>query len=142
MSNVRLYDSVMDVVIDTSAVIAVITNEPEEATVSRHIDGATLFAPVSLHWEIGNAFSSMFRRGSISLNQATDAISRYEQMPLRLMNVDLRQSLELSHRLNLYAYDAYVIACAGNLSVPLLTLDRRMAAVAPSVGVQMVELAP
>ena len=130
----------MDVVIDTSAVIAVIANEPEEADVSRYIEGASLFAPLSVHWEVGNAFSAMFRRRRISLAQATDAISNFEQLPLRLMNVDLRESLELAHRLNLYAYDAYVIACAVSLGIPLLTLDRRMSAVAPSVGVSMVEL--
>ena len=130
----------MDVVIDTSAVIAVIANEPEEAAVSRYIEGANLFAPLSVHWEVGNAFSAMFRRRRISLTQATDAISNFEQLPLRLMNVDLRESLELSHRLNLYAYDAYVIACAVSLGMPLLTLDRQMSSVAPSVGVSMVEL--
>ena len=140
MSIARLYDSVMDVVIDTSAVIAVITNEPEEAAVSRYIEGANLFAPLSVRWEVGNAFSAMFRRRRISLTQATNAISNFEQLPLRLVNVDLRESIELSYRLNLYAYDAYVIACAAGLGMPLVTLDRRMSAVAPSVGVSMVEL--
>ena len=130
----------MDVVIDTSAVIAVIANEPEEPTISRYIEGANLFAPLSVHWEVGNAFSSMFRRQRISLAQATDAISNFEQLPLRPMNVDLRESLELSHHLNLYAYDAYVIACAASLGMPLLTLDRRMSSVAPSAGVSIVEL--
>ncbi len=130
----------MDVVIDTSAVIAVIANEPEEAAVSRYIEGANLFAPLSVHWEVGNAFSAMFRRRRISLNQATGAISNYEQLPLRLMNVDLREALELSYRLNLYAYDAYVIACASGLGMPLVTLDRRMSAAARSAGVSMVEL--
>ncbi len=130
----------MDVVMDTSAVIAVIANEPEEPTTSRYIEGANLFAPLSVHWEVGNAFSAMFRRRRISLAQAANAIGNFERLPLRLMNVNLRESLELSHRLNLYAYDAYVIACAVSLGIPLVTLDRRMFAVAPSVGVSMVEL--
>jgi hypothetical protein len=34
------------------------------------------------------------------------------------------QAVELSARLNLYAYDAYVIACAMNQRAPILTLDR------------------
>ena len=82
----------------------------------------------------------MFRRRSISLSQATEAIGNYEQIPLRLMDVDLRQSLELSNLLDIYAYDAYVIACAVNLNMPLLTLDQRMATVAPSVGVHVLEV--
>jgi len=31
--------------------------------------------------------------------------------------------VELSARLNVYAYDAYVLACAINQRAPLLTLD-------------------
>jgi predicted nucleic acid-binding protein len=31
--------------------------------------------------------------------------------------------VELSGRLNIYAYDAYVLACAINQRAPLLTLD-------------------
>ena len=130
----------MELVIDTSAVIAVIVNEPGQSAISSHVVGASLFAPLSLHWEVGNAFSSMFRRRRINLSQAAEAISNYEQMPLRLMDIDLRQSLELSSQLDMYAYDAYVIACAVNLRIPLLTLDQRMATVAPSVGVRVLEL--
>jgi predicted nucleic acid-binding protein len=33
-------------------------------------------------------------------------------------------AVELSARLNVYAYDAYVIACAMNQRAPILTLDR------------------
>jgi predicted nucleic acid-binding protein len=36
----------------------------------------------------------------------------------------LKQAVELSARLNVYAYDAYVIACAMNQRAPILTLDR------------------
>ena len=37
--------------------------------------------------------------------------------------IDLKQAVELSARLNVYAYDAYVLACAMNQGAPLLTLD-------------------
>jgi predicted nucleic acid-binding protein len=36
----------------------------------------------------------------------------------------LKQAVELSARLNVYAYDAYVIACAMNQRAPILALDR------------------
>jgi predicted nucleic acid-binding protein len=130
----------MELVIDTSAVIAVIANEPERAAIVRCATGANLFAPASVHWEVGNAFSAMFRRRRISLSQATQAIRSYEQMLFRFIDIDLRQSLELSHELDLYAYDAYVIACAVNLRTPLLTLDQKLAAIAPLVGVRILEV--
>ncbi len=40
-----------------------------------------------------------------------------------MVEVSLTQAVELSARWNVYAYDAYVLACAINQRAPLLTLD-------------------
>ena len=130
----------VDIVIDTSAVIAVIANERERQAIIDRTDGVNLAAPASLHWEVGNAFSAMFRRRRITLAQAKQAISSYERMMFRFVDVDLSRSLELSDRLGLYAYDSYVLACALNLRLPLLTLDERLAAAAPLAGVRVLEV--
>ena len=135
-----MYNSSMDIVIDTSAVIAVIANEPEKPAIVEHTLGANLIAPASVHWEVGNAFSAMFKRRRISLSQAKEAIKSYERIVFRFIDVDLGQSLELSDRLNMYGYDAYVLACALNMRSPLLTLDKKIAAAAPVVGVKVLEV--
>ena len=135
-----MYNSSMDIVIDTSAVIAVIANEPEKPAIVEHTLGANLIAPASVHWEVGNAFSAMFKRRRISLSQAKEAIKSYERIVFRFIDVDLGQSLELSDRLNMYGYDAYVLACALNMRSPLLTLDKKLAAAAPEVGVKVLEV--
>ncbi len=132
----------MDLIVDTSAVLAVIANEPEKSAIVGHTAGATLVAPASVHWEVGNAFSAMFRRNRITLGQAKQAIKSYEQITFRFIDIDLSQSLELSEQLNMYAYDAYVLACALNLRSPLLTLDKKLAMKAPSVGVDVLEVTP
>ena len=130
----------MDIVIDTSAVIAVIANEPEKPAIVEHTLGANLIAPASVHWEVGNAFSAMFKRRRISLSQAKEAIKSYERIVFRFIDIDLGQSLDLASRLNMYGYDAYVLACALNLRSPLLTLDKKLAAAAPMVGVKVLEV--
>jgi hypothetical protein len=56
----------MDIVVDTSALIAVIANEPEKPTLVELTSGADLIAPGSVHFEIGNAFSAMLRRRRIT----------------------------------------------------------------------------
>ena len=132
--------TMVDIVIDTSAVIAVIANERERQAIIDRTDGVNLAAPASLHWEVGNAFSAMFRRRRITLAQAKQAIGSYERMMFRFVDVDLSRSLELSDRLGLYAYDSYVLACALNLRLPLLTLDERLAAAAPLAGVRVLEV--
>lgn len=135
-----MYNSVMDLVIDTSAIIAVIANEPERQAIIAQAADSALIAPASVHWEVGNAFSAMFRRRRITLEQARLAIRSYEQIRIRFMDIDLTQSLELSEQLDIYAYDAYVLASAFNLRLPLLTLDRRLATVAPLIGVRTLEV--
>ena len=124
---------------DTSAIIAVIANGSERSAIIDRSVGAVLTAPASVHWEVGNAFSAMFRRGRITLAQAMQALRSYERMSFRFADIDLGQSLELSQRLNLYAYDAYVVACALNVRSPLLTLDRQLATAARSVGIRVLE---
>ena len=132
----------MNLVVDTSAIIAVIADGAERAVIVERTVGAVLTAPASVHWEVGNAFSAMFRRGRITLDQTRLALRSYERMSFRFTDIDLMQSLELSQRLNLYAYDAYVLACAVNSRSPILTLDRKLATAARSVGIRVLEVDP
>lgn len=114
----------MEIVIDTSAVLAVVGEQPEKAELVRLTRGTALVAPASVHWEVGNALSAMFKRKAIGLDTALELLDAYAAIPIRLIAIALKQAVELSARLNVYAYDAYVIACAVNQKAPLLTLDR------------------
>ena len=114
----------MEIVIDTSALLAVVGEQPERAELVRLTRGAALVAPASVHWEVGNALSAMLKRKAIGLDAALELLDAYAAIPIRLIDMALKQAVELSARLNVYAYDAYVIACAVNQKAPLLTLDR------------------
>ncbi len=128
-----------DLAVDTSTVIAVIANEPEKSLLIAKTQGYELFAPRSLYWEIGNAFSAMIKRGRITLEQAKTAIEIYEQIPLNLVDVDLKQALEIVEKHKVYAYDAYMIACAVHRGCPLLTLDGGLSYAAKAAGVEVWE---
>lgn len=130
----------MNLVVDTSVIIAVIANEPEKSALIAQTQGAELFAPRSLYWEVGNAFSAMLKRGRITLDQARAAVAIYEQISLHLMDIDLTQALEIAGRLNIYAYDAYIVACALNQKCSLLTLDSGLSYAAKIVGVSVMEV--
>ena len=125
---------------DTSAMIAVLVDEPAKAAILERTEGAELVAPLSLHWEIGNAFAKMFKQRRIALSQAKQAIADYKRMTIRLVDVDLMQALELADQLGLYAYDAYMLACALNLRLPILTLDKKLSGAATLIGVRTVEV--
>ncbi len=60
----------MDIVIDTSALIAVIVGEPERRRVVELTTGNTLIVPGSIPWEVGNAFSAMFKQDKLTLDEA------------------------------------------------------------------------
>jgi predicted nucleic acid-binding protein len=55
-------------------------------------------------------------------------LESYTAIPIRLTDLALKQAVELAARLNIYAYDAYVIACAVNQRAPILTLDNGLKA--------------
>jgi predicted nucleic acid-binding protein len=130
----------MDIVIDTSAVIAVIANEPEKAAIIRQTRDAMLLAPRSVHWEIGNAFSAMLKRKRITLEQAHQGIKIYQTIPIRFVEVELASALEISDELKIYAYDSYILQCAIQYKRPLLALDRDLLGYARQKGIRTIEV--
>ncbi len=124
----------MNVVVDTSVIIAAITNEVHKKQLIHLTKGANLIAPHSLHWEIGNAFSAMFKRHRITLKQATMAIRAYHLIPIQFTDVELDMALQLAADLDIYAYDAYVIGCALKHRSPLVTLDSGLMSAALKAG--------
>ncbi len=134
----------MNIVIDTSAVIAVIVNEPHRQRIIEATTGQDILAPPSLHWEIGNAFTSMFKssRNTITQEQAREALALYERIPVRLVDVSLQEAVALAHDLDIYAYDAYMLICAKNYNGRLLSLDRRLIRAAEQINVTVIEVDP
>jgi predicted nucleic acid-binding protein len=131
----------MEVVVDASVLIAVITNEEEKEKMVGMTNEAELIAPLSVHWEIGNAFSSLLKRKRITIDEALLAIEIYLQIPVRFVEVELIDSLELANEFGIYAYDAYLLRCAEKYRLPLLTLDNRLVQVAKDRKIQVLEVA-
>ena len=130
----------MDIVVDTSIIIAVIAHEPQRDALIELTRGADLLAPASVHWEIGNAFSAMLKRNRIELEQAMQAISAYRQIPIRFVDVELEDTLEIAAQYGIYAYDAYLIRCGLKFNAPLLSLDRGLLQAAGQAGIQVIEV--
>ena len=130
----------MDITIDTSTLIAVVSNEPSKARAIELTTGYGLVAPNSVHWEVGNALSAMVKRQRVTLAQANACVEAYLQIPIKLISVDLKQSLALVAQLRVYAYDAYLLVCAMQMRTPLLTLDEPLRAAASNLGIDVLEV--
>jgi predicted nucleic acid-binding protein len=117
-----------------------IANEPEKGNLIELTKGADLIAPHSVHWEIGNAFSAMLKQGRIRIEQAREAIEVYHQIPLRFVEVEIEQTLEIAGKLGIYAYDAYLIRSGLKYNTPLISLDRGLIEAAKKAGVGVLEV--
>lgn len=128
----------MNVVIDSSAIVAVIVAEPEKDAIVAATSGHTLIGPGSIPWEIGNAFSEMIRQRRVSVSVAQRGMEILEGIPIQYVDVDMPNVLSIAAQVNAYAYDAYFLDCALRHGAPLLTLDRTLSRAAATLGVNTV----
>jgi predicted nucleic acid-binding protein len=133
-------DDQMDIVIDTSALLAVIVGEPERDRIVELTSGHTLVGPGVIPWEVGNAFSAMLKQRRLTLDEAQAGLGIFQTIPLRFVKVDIANALSLAHEAGLYAYDAYFLDCAVRQAAPLLTLDHGLQKAARQVGLQLLEV--
>ncbi len=130
----------MDIVIDSSALIAVIAGEPERNRIITMTKGKTLTGPGSIPWEMGNAFSAMFKRNRLSLDEAKKGIAIFDSIPIRYIQPDFINAITISKKTNMYAYDAYFLDCAIRIRAPLLTLDRKLKKAAKGLNIEIMEV--
>jgi predicted nucleic acid-binding protein len=130
---------VVEVVIDTAALLAVLLEEPERPALLAATTGAVLFAPASLPWEVGNALVAAVRRRRLTAAEAEAGWTAYQTIPIRLVEVDIGRAMGLATERGLYACDAYMLELARSRGLPLLTLDAKLSDAARLVGVALVE---
>jgi predicted nucleic acid-binding protein len=130
----------MDIVIDTSALIAVIVAEPGRKKIIEATKGNTLIGPGSIPWEIGNAFSAMFKQNRLPLDEAKQGMSIFRSIPIRYLEPDFIKVLHLSKETNMCAYDTYFLECAIRHKAPLLTLDKKLNAAAMNLNLDTLEV--
>jgi len=130
----------MDIVIDTSALIAVIVGEPERNRIVELTSGNTLIGPGSTPWEIGNTFSAMFKQNRLTIDEAQKGLVIFDSIPLRYIKPDFVNALKISKQANMYAYDAYFLDCAIRHKAPLLTLDQKLKTAAQNLNVETMEV--
>ncbi len=129
----------MNIVSDTNIFLAVVLDEPEKEHIIQLTAKANAISPEILPYEVGNALSAMVKRNKLTKDEALAAFEGVGAIPVRLVPVDIRQALKLAVEYNIYAYDAYFLQCAKQLSCPLITLDRKMKQVAHDLKIEIME---
>lgn len=129
----------MNIIADTNIFLAVTLNEPEKAHIIELTAGTNAIAPEILPYELGNALTALVKRSRLSPEEAIAAFVIAQKIPVRLIQPNIKKSLEIAFQFNLYAYDAYFIQCAQSLACPIITLDKKMKAVAGQLGITVLE---
>jgi predicted nucleic acid-binding protein len=129
------------IVVDTSVVLATLLNEPEKHRLETLTTGVQLVAPGSLPWEVGNALSASFKKKRImDVKLAYAVVKEFDDIPIHLIHISLKDAMDLCFKRGIYAYDAYMIICARQTRAPLLTLDRRLAMIAEEENIKVLEV--
>jgi predicted nucleic acid-binding protein len=126
-------------VADTSALLAVLLNEPTRPALISATQGYGLVGAPSLPWEVGNALVAGVRKRRLSAEEVRNAWASYASVPVRLANIDGGRAVNLAMEVGLYAYDGYVLETARTERLPLLTLDLALARAAQKLGVKLKE---
>lgn len=112
------------------------------APIRRGDDGRPALDPSrgSLHrldadGQVVTSFHVPYRATSATVLRALEA---YAEIPIRFVEVHLSSSVELAADHGMYAYDAYLLTCAQQHRMPILTLDVALARVASTIGVNLV----
>jgi predicted nucleic acid-binding protein len=120
--------------LDASAVIAVIIEEPEGSKVIELTKESVLVSPYTIRVEIANALTRMMRRHILAQEGMLKAFELFEALPIDLLDVDFKRVLEIAWTHKIYAYDACYLEVAQRLNLPLITFDKGMAKAGNNMG--------
>jgi predicted nucleic acid-binding protein len=126
----------MEIVLDTSALIAVIADEPEADIVLKYSQNVAFVSPSVISFEVANSLSRMLRKGLIKdYRKMADLIDSFQQIPIKLFENNLQDVIKIVWDYKIYAYDAFFLETAKSLNLPLLTLDRDMKKIGRDFGI-------
>ena len=115
------------IVVDCSALSAVLFDEPARDEALARLIGRSLHAPNLLDHEIASVALKKRRRQEGPADALAQALADYAASDIVLHPVDLVAQYELAARYELSAYDAAYLWLAAELKAPLATFDRRLA---------------
>lgn len=123
------------IVVDSAAVVDVLTGAPSIDALAARLAAEDLAAPNLLDVEVVSALRGLVLGGHLSPTRAEDALADFEELTIERWPTSdgmRRRALQLRH--NVSAYDATYVCLAEALACPLLTRDRRLQA---AVGDQL-----
>src|SRR5262245_25723041 len=96
----------MAVVVDASAICAIMLGEPDGATLSAHLEGQTLLAPALIDLELANVALKKAKKRPDQLPQIFLSLQATLALPISRISVPGAEAFALAAETGLTAYDA------------------------------------
>ena len=113
------------VVVDCSALVGILFEEPWQALASEKIRGRFLNAPFLLEIEFTSVAVKKHNQGYGAL--VDKALARFKTLNVTFHQMELAEVLSLALQYKLSAYDASYLWLAAELKAPLATFDEKLA---------------
>jgi predicted nucleic acid-binding protein len=117
------------VVVDASVLAAIVFGEPQGPALAADLDGASVFAPTLLKFELASVARKKARddprRSPLLVRALAGALG--QRSGLNWRDVDHADVLLLARATGLTTYDASYLWLAASLGANLVTLDQRLA---------------
>lgn len=117
----------MILVVDASALAAVLFGEPEGVEMAAYLRDETLVAPSLIDYELANIGLKKIRRDAQREAQISGVLRGAKRLKMERIAVPPEEALELASRTGLTAYDASYLWVALSKDAELVTLDNRLA---------------
>lgn len=118
------------VVVDASALAALTFQEAQADTIALSLEGATVYAPHLLKFEVANVALTKMRREPAKTVQLMEALHHVfdRDWGVTWHDVDTTDVALVARTTGLTAYDASYLWLAGYLGAELITLDKKIIA--------------
>jgi predicted nucleic acid-binding protein len=127
----------MPIVVDSSALVAVLLQRNLAAAVAQAVGDAEMTAPDVINPEVLSALRMFERIGELRADRARQAVDDLLAAPVRRFPTLPLLPAVWKLRANVTSYDACYVALARDLGCPLVTGDLRLSR-APGLGVPLV----
>ncbi len=127
-------------VVDASAIVDILLQLPRGDQVAAELRGYLLVAPEHIELEVVSTLARWCRAGELDEAMAASALTRFASMGIRRIRHQLLTPSAWQLRDRVRISDAYYVACAQRLNVPLVTTDARLSRTAlPSVRITLIQ---
>lgn len=117
----------MDVVVDASALAALLFGEPAGALLGRRLQGHALHAPRLIGYELANVAAQKMRDHPDGGVAVLEMLAAFTRLDIAHADPDMAEVLALAVATDLTPADASYLWLARRLGAPLVTLDAHLA---------------